>query len=157
MLTSGVSLEALLALGADAAAWDQKASTRQVVQHFIQPATEAKGCTYLSTLPHQAAGMPRYYVVHAWGGLFQDLVAAVRSKLAGRPAAECFVWLDIMAVPQAGAHNLDLSFFQVCHRVRGRVCVMDWQERRAARRKPPPLSPSLHDAWPDSHTTLCST
>eukprot|EP00193_Tetraselmis_chui_P008186 CAMPEP_0177765476 /NCGR_PEP_ID=MMETSP0491_2-20121128/8013_1 /TAXON_ID=63592 /ORGANISM="Tetraselmis chuii, Strain PLY429" /LENGTH=283 /DNA_ID=CAMNT_0019281829 /DNA_START=306 /DNA_END=1156 /DNA_ORIENTATION=- len=103
VLSSGVSLYALLELGEQAAAWDPRATTRAVVNKFIIPATQDEGVTYLGTLPKSSAGMPRYYVVHAWGGLFQDLVAAVQSKLRNRSQKECFVWLDFMAVNQSAA------------------------------------------------------
>jgi hypothetical protein len=114
VLSSGVSLYALLELGEQAAAWDPRATTRAVVNKFIIPATQDEGVTYLGTLPKSSAGMPRYYVVHAWGGLFQDLVAAVQSKLRNRSQKECFVWLDFMAVNQSAARALDVSFFQLC-------------------------------------------
>lgn len=45
-------------------------------------------------------GAPTYFISHAWGSIFVDLVKSVTWALAGAAQADTYVWLDIFAINQ---------------------------------------------------------
>ena len=51
-------------------------------------------------IPARCLGPPRYFISHAWGSLFVELVEAVAANLEGAAPDETFVWLDIFAINQ---------------------------------------------------------
>jgi len=83
----GVTLKALLPLFEEACKkgtidpW--KTSTNEAVRGLVFPATERSGKSYVETAcAHNPA--PTTLVIHAWSGLFRDLLKAVASHASGK-------------------------------------------------------------------------
>lgn len=61
-----------------------KTSTNEAVRSLVFPATSRSGKSYVETLC-AANPAPTTMVIHAWSGLFRDLLKAVASHASGKP------------------------------------------------------------------------
>ena len=73
--------------------------TTDIVECFVRSLArkEHKSYAQAKKLP---VGAPTYFVSHAWGSTFVDLVKSVTGALAGAAQADTYVWLDIFAINQ---------------------------------------------------------
>jgi hypothetical protein len=114
----GVSLAFLADFAArHVASLGDAATTRDVVQRVIKPATAGAGpgggtMRYTDLLPPSAVGAPAAFVSHAFDNRFGLLTAALAAHFAGADPATVFVWLDIFAInqhdPGADLHGGDV-------------------------------------------------
>ena len=75
--------------------------TTDVVESVVRPMALKKHESYAeSEAPPGTLDLPTYFISHAWGSVFVDLVDAVAAELNGAAAATTFVWLDIFAINQ---------------------------------------------------------
>ena len=66
-----------------------------------RPATREHHSSFaLAHIDAVCLGAPTYFVSHAWGNLFGELVDAVAADLEGAAQDETFLWLDIFAINQ---------------------------------------------------------
>ncbi|XRB25467.1 EF-hand domain-containing protein [Pseudoscourfieldia marina] len=87
--------------------------TTDIVECFVRSVAreEHKSYAQAKNLP---VGAPTYFISHAWGSTFVDLVKSVTGALAGAAQADTYVWLDIFAINQddtggvfSAMHELD--------------------------------------------------
>ncbi|XRB25260.1 EF-hand domain-containing protein [Pseudoscourfieldia marina] len=73
--------------------------TTDIVECFVRSLArkEHKSYAQAKNLP---VGAPSYFVSHAWGSTFVDLVKSVTGALAGAAQNDTYVWLDIFAINQ---------------------------------------------------------
>lgn len=76
--------------------------TSDVVACFVSPVAKGKNLSY-AMAENLKIGAPTYFVSHAWGNRFNDLVRSVAAHLDGAVAKETFIWLDIFAINQNNA------------------------------------------------------
>ncbi|XRB15362.1 EF-hand domain-containing protein [Pseudoscourfieldia marina] len=76
--------------------------TSDVVACFVWPVAKSKNLSY-AMAENLKIGAPTYFVSHAWGNHFNDLVHSVAAHLDGAVAKETFIWLDIFAINQNNA------------------------------------------------------
>ena len=73
--------------------------TTDVVEWEVRKVARERDMSYASAVSART-GAPTYFVSHAWGSPFVDLVASVGAALAGAALDDTYVWLDIFAINQ---------------------------------------------------------
>ena len=70
--------------------------TTDVVEWEVRKVARERDMSYASAVSART-GAPTYFVSHAWGSPFVDLVASVGAALAGAALDDTYVWLDIFS------------------------------------------------------------
>ncbi|XRB01759.1 dynein assembly factor [Pycnococcus provasolii] len=87
--------------------------TTDIVECFVRSLARKEHMSYAQA-KNLPIGAPTYFISHAWGSTFVDLVESVKGALAGAAQADTYVWLDIFAINQddtggvfSAMHELD--------------------------------------------------
>ncbi|XRB25343.1 EF-hand domain-containing protein [Pseudoscourfieldia marina] len=73
--------------------------TTDIVECFVRSLARKEHMSYAQA-KNLPVGAPTYFVSHAWGSTFVELVKSVTGALAGAAQADTYVWLDIFAINQ---------------------------------------------------------
>ncbi|XRB03834.1 EF-hand domain-containing protein [Pycnococcus provasolii] len=73
--------------------------TTDIVECFVRSLAREEHMSYAQA-ENLPVGAPTYFVSHAWGSTFVDLVKSVTGALAGAAQNDTYVWLDIFAINQ---------------------------------------------------------
>ena len=73
--------------------------TTDIVECFVRSLARKEHMSYAQA-KNLPIGAPTYFVSHAWGSTFVDLVKSVTGALAGAAQNDTYVWLDIFAINQ---------------------------------------------------------
>ena len=73
--------------------------TTDIVECFVRSLARKEHMSYAQA-KNLPVGAPTYFISHAWGSTFVDLVKSVTGALAGAAQADTYVWLDIFAINQ---------------------------------------------------------
>ena len=91
----------------------QGKTTKEVCE-MLKKRTQIKKCSYTDLLrakgEHHHVGLAMFFVSHAWGGKFIELVAAVKKVVVkkGLSFQATYLWIDIFVVNQ----HLEISDFK---------------------------------------------
>ncbi|XRB14264.1 EF-hand domain-containing protein [Pseudoscourfieldia marina] len=73
--------------------------TTDIVECFVRSLARKEHMSYAQA-KNLPVGAPTYFISHAWGSTFVDLVESVTGALAGAAQNDTYVWLDIFAINQ---------------------------------------------------------
>ena len=74
-------------------------------------------CRLFDYVPPEHTGTPQYYIIHAWSGSFEEMVAALLEQLTEldedgdiviRSRASVLIWVDLFSLDH-GAPRMDVS------------------------------------------------
>ena len=85
-------------------------STRQVVERYIFPvtnATKTSYCDLVKTRDPSVIGRASVYISHSWGGRFMDTYRAIKYHFRNQP--DVYLWLDIFSLDQRVFYPLHLQ------------------------------------------------
>ncbi|XRB15424.1 EF-hand domain-containing protein [Pseudoscourfieldia marina] len=87
--------------------------TTDIVECFVRSLARKDHMSYAQA-KNLPVGAPTYFISHAWGSTFVNLVESVKGALAGAAQNDTYVWLDIFAINQddtggvfSAMHELD--------------------------------------------------
>ncbi|KXZ51639.1 hypothetical protein GPECTOR_12g603 [Gonium pectorale] len=106
-VSKGITLRGLRRLRSSIVAWFgperyPSATTTDVVSSWVTSATAAHKCRVVEMrglVDPRDAGVPLYFISHAWKNTFEGLVAGVEEHLAAA-SEDTVVWIDVFAVNQ---------------------------------------------------------
>jgi hypothetical protein len=118
--------------------------TTDVVECFVRSVGRGKHLSYAAAeIPPRCLGAGDYFVSHAWGDIFVQMVEGALAHLEGAAAEETRVWLDIFAINQddtggvfAAMGELDdgRTLAEVIRRAQATLVILDGETLAALRR-----------------------
>ena len=81
--------------------------TTDIVECVVRSIAREKHQAFATAqMPAGSFGTPTYFISHAWGSPFVDLVESIDANLAGAAGDDTFLWLDIFAINQDDSGGL---------------------------------------------------
>jgi tetratricopeptide (TPR) repeat protein len=85
------------------------ATTKDVCDYFVIPATQEKKMSFVETLDSSEIGKPAVFISHAWQYKFKAVVEALEKYFKTEP--DVIVWFDVFCANQHQATNRDFHWW----------------------------------------------